>query len=269
MFFVTYLFTVFLRSPNNCCKQRQRVKNADAGRILVVKNKLANIGRSTASHIKLFRKQTLTRPLSCCDLCGDKKIRDNCTLIAGQIETNSSVDRDESRRVASECDFELRHRKIQKRYFLLNYGSKRTSSEINGIRGISANNSNPAKLKASFERLCFLVIEIVINYIQCSAISVTDKLIDFLCKFSKKMYFLRSMKLKERLAVGLGVSLVLFTLLLVIDLQLDLGMSKNGFVPANYHGRVKYIKDEDKSGVFKEFKRKFLQKRWEMILWLS
>lgn len=258
---------VFLRSPNNCCKQRQRVKNADAGRILVVKSKLANIGRSTASHIKLFRKQTLTRPLSCCDLCGDKKIRDNCSLIAGQIEANSSVDRDESRRVASECDIELRHRKIHKRYFLINYENKRTSSEISGISGISgiggigANNSNPAKLKASFERLCFLVIEIVVNYIQCSAISVTDKLIDFLCKFSKKMYFLRSMKLKERLAVGLGVSLVLFTLLLVIDLQLDLGMSKNGFVPANYHGRVKYVKDEDKSGVFKEFKRKFLQKR--------
>lgn len=69
------------------------------------------------------------------------------------------------------------------------------------------------------------------------------------------------MKLKERLAVGFGVSLVLFTLLLVIDLQMDLGMSKSNYVPANYHGRVKYIQDEDKTGVFKEFQRKFLQKR--------
>ena len=75
------------------------------------------------------------------------------------------------------------------------------------------------------------------------------------------MFLLRSMKLKERLAIGFGVSLVLFTLLLVIDLQMDLGMSKNNFVPANYHGRVKYIKDEDDTGVFKDFKRKFLQKR--------
>ncbi|CAO1431301.1 unnamed protein product [Diamesa tonsa] len=74
------------------------------------------------------------------------------------------------------------------------------------------------------------------------------------------MFLLRSMKLKERLAIGFGVSLVLFTLLLVIDLQMDLGMSKNNFVPANYHGRVKYIKDEDDTGVFKDFKRKFLQK---------
>ena len=266
---------MFLRSH----KQKQRLKNADAGRIFVVKSKLTHISRSTGSHIKLFRKQTLTRPLSCCDLCDDKKIRDNCTLIAGQIETSSSLVCDESRRVASECNFDLKHRRIHKRYYILNYGKRASEindiKELNGISEISANNNQKsppnylnytksqrqAKLKASIERLCCLVIEIIVNYIQCSAILVTDKLIDFLCKFSKKMYFLRSMKLKERLAVGLGVSLVLFTLLLVIDLQLDLGMSKNGFVPANYHGRVKYVKDEDKSGVFKEFKRKFLQKR--------
>ncbi|XP_055676841.1 extracellular serine/threonine protein CG31145 [Lutzomyia longipalpis] len=69
---------------------------------------------------------------------------------------------------------------------------------------------------------------------------------------------LRSMKLKERLAVGFGVSLVLFTLLLVVDLQMDLGVSKNHIVPA--HAKVKYVQTEDKNGVFEGFKRKFLQK---------
>jgi extracellular serine/threonine protein kinase FAM20C len=66
------------------------------------------------------------------------------------------------------------------------------------------------------------------------------------------------MKLKERLAVGFGVSLVLFTLLLIVDLQMDLGVSSNHLVPA--HARVKYGKEEDTNGVFRDFKRKFLQK---------
>jgi hypothetical protein len=69
------------------------------------------------------------------------------------------------------------------------------------------------------------------------------------------------MKLKERLAVGLGAALVLFTLLLVIDLQMDLGVAKSNFPSTGYHGRYKYIQDEDKTGVFKEFQRKFLEKR--------
>lgn len=82
-------------------------------------------------------------------------------------------------------------------------------------------------------------------------------------KYSRdmKMYLLRSMKLKERLAVGLGAALVLFTLLLVIDLQMDLGVAKSNFPATGAHGRIKYIQDEDKTGVFKEFQRKFLEKR--------
>lgn len=76
-----------------------------------------------------------------------------------------------------------------------------------------------------------------------------------------KMGLIRAMKLKERLAVGFGVSLVLFTLLLVIDLQMDLGVSKANFPSTGIHGRYKYIQDEDKTGVFKEFQRKYLEKR--------
>lgn len=69
---------------------------------------------------------------------------------------------------------------------------------------------------------------------------------------------MRSMKLKERLAMGLGVSLVLFTLLLVVDIQMDLGVSQGHLVPP--HAKLRYVQDEDKNGVFEGFKRKFLQK---------
>lgn len=72
------------------------------------------------------------------------------------------------------------------------------------------------------------------------------------------MLLLRSLKLKERLAMGLGVSLVLFTLLLVVDIQMDLGVSRGHLVPP--HAKVRYVHDEDKNGVFEGFKRKFLQK---------
>ena len=75
-----------------------------------------------------------------------------------------------------------------------------------------------------------------------------------------KMFLLRSKKLKERLAVGLGVTLVLCTLLLVIDLQLDLGVSRGEFIPS--HARIKYTNDVDKSGIYNEFHRKYLAKRW-------
>ncbi len=92
--------------------------------------------------------------------------------------------------------------------------------------------------------------------------NTVTKICNFLNRISDiKMYLMRSLKLKERLAVGLGAALVLFTLLLVIDLQMDLGVAKSNFPSTGYHGRYKYIQDEDKTGVFKEFQRKFLEKR--------
>lgn len=106
---------------------------------------------------------------------------------------------------------------------------------------------NSSNLKTFFLNFC--------NFFKCR--------LNFICDIkipSNNKMLLRSMKLKERLAVGLGVSLVLFTLLLVVDLQMDLGVSKGHLVPS--HGRVKYVKDEDKNGVFRDFKRKFLQKRF-------
>jgi hypothetical protein len=104
-------------------------------------------------------------------------------------------------------------------------------------------------------------LQFFIKLFQCVALQASERFTKYFSYISDKMYLMRSMKLKERLAVGFGVSLVLFTLLLVIDLQMDLGMSKSNYNPANYHGRVRYVDNEDKSGVFKEFQRKFLQKR--------
>lgn len=71
-----------------------------------------------------------------------------------------------------------------------------------------------------------------------------------------KMHIIRSMKLKERLAVGLGVSLVLITILLVVDLQMDLNMTPKQYLPM--HGKVHTgVNESDRSGVFQAFKRKF------------
>jgi hypothetical protein len=77
----------------------------------------------------------------------------------------------------------------------------------------------------------------------------------------EKMGLIRAMKLKERLVVAFAVSLVIFTLVLVIDLQMDLGVAKANFPDAGIHGKVKYIQDEDKTGIFKKFQRKYLEKR--------
>ncbi|KAE8748470.1 hypothetical protein FOCC_FOCC004765 [Frankliniella occidentalis] len=67
---------------------------------------------------------------------------------------------------------------------------------------------------------------------------------------------MRTMKLKERLVLGLSVSAVLFTLLLVVDLQMDLGMSGHHLVPS--HARVRYRDQE--VGAYNSFRRKFLQR---------
>lgn len=69
------------------------------------------------------------------------------------------------------------------------------------------------------------------------------------------MAWLRSMKLKERLAVGLGVSLVLMTMFLLLDLQWDLGVSTGHLVSS--HGRIQNDHETDNgNGVFAAFRRK-------------
>lgn len=69
---------------------------------------------------------------------------------------------------------------------------------------------------------------------------------------------LNGMKLKERLAVGLGVSLVLITILLIADLQMDMNMSKGHLmVPPPMHAKLVAPNDSDRNGVFSAFKEKF------------
>lgn len=71
------------------------------------------------------------------------------------------------------------------------------------------------------------------------------------------MGLIRSMKLKERLAVGLGISLVLITILLIADLQMDLKMSKGHLFMPPMHAKVYPGNNTDHSGVFTAFKQKF------------
>ncbi|CAG5050019.1 unnamed protein product [Parnassius apollo] len=67
-----------------------------------------------------------------------------------------------------------------------------------------------------------------------------------------------NMKLKERLALALSAFLVLFTLMLVVDIQMDYGISGHR-VPL--HGRVKIGDDVDKGrSAYIEFRKRFLQK---------
>lgn len=78
------------------------------------------------------------------------------------------------------------------------------------------------------------------------------------------MGLLRSMKLKDRLAISLGATLILLTLLLVVDVQMDFGVTNRHLL--QQQSRVRYVNENDGSdtggtGAFRDFKRKFLQKR--------
>lgn len=70
--------------------------------------------------------------------------------------------------------------------------------------------------------------------------------------------FRGGMKLKERVIVGVSVAAVLFTFLLVVDIQMDLGMSGHHLVPS--HGRVKYVQEEGVGSAYNSFRKRFLQK---------
>ncbi|CAK1547315.1 unnamed protein product [Leptosia nina] len=67
-----------------------------------------------------------------------------------------------------------------------------------------------------------------------------------------------NMKLKERLALAVSAFLILFTLMLIVDLQMDYGISGHR-VPL--HGRVKIVDDVDKgNSAYIEFRKRFLQR---------
>ncbi|CAH1154563.1 unnamed protein product [Phaedon cochleariae] len=76
--------------------------------------------------------------------------------------------------------------------------------------------------------------------------------------------FRGGMKLKERFVVGLSVAAVLFTVLLVVDIQMDLGISGKHLVPS--HGRIKYVvKEEGPESVYNRFRNRLLQKTHSAI----
>jgi len=77
------------------------------------------------------------------------------------------------------------------------------------------------------------------------------------------MAVLRTMKLKERLVISLGATLVLLTLLLIVDVQMDFGVA-NRHLLQQQHQKIRLGNDYDATGgggMLHEFKRKFLQKR--------
>lgn len=83
------------------------------------------------------------------------------------------------------------------------------------------------------------------------------------------------MKLKERLAISLGATLVLLTLLLIVDVQMDFGVANRHLLQQQQqqqHQKLRYGNNNDYNevgpaggggggGLLHEFKRKFLQKR--------
>lgn len=68
------------------------------------------------------------------------------------------------------------------------------------------------------------------------------------------------MKLRERLVIGLTVFVVLFTLMIVIDIQLDLGMSGQHLAPS--HGRIRYGDGgiDSPGSAYNSFRKRFLQR---------
>ncbi|XP_066140145.1 extracellular serine/threonine protein CG31145 [Euwallacea fornicatus] len=71
--------------------------------------------------------------------------------------------------------------------------------------------------------------------------------------------FRGGLRLKERLVLCLSVIAVLFTLLLIMDIQMDLGLSRRHLVPS--HGRIKYVvNSEGPESAYNTFKNRLLQK---------
>lgn len=92
-----------------------------------------------------------------------------------------------------------------------------------------------------------------------SKVGFTGQLSEGCCARVFAKMFGGGLKLKERLVVGACVAAVLFTLILVIDVQMDLGISGHHVVPS--HGRIRYNTGEDApEAAYNSFRKRFLQK---------
>lgn len=243
---------------------RQQKNSQSEGKNCIISGSSSDNKRQKNANCAKFVTESLSWPTLAAD-CNDQLTCDKRLVCINSQESskNSELGCDFVNKSRTDGDFVLRVRRINRK--LIN---SQTSAKIDDdkkiIESIIRKKINDSATSKVFEKSISFAATIYVffyNLFQCVSLQVATKFTQYFTYISDKMYLGRSMKLKERLAVGFGVSLVLFTLLLVIDLQMDLGMSKSNYVPANYHARVKYVPDEDKTGVFKEFQRKFLQKR--------
>ncbi|XP_011631508.1 extracellular serine/threonine protein CG31145-like [Pogonomyrmex barbatus] len=68
----------------------------------------------------------------------------------------------------------------------------------------------------------------------------------------------RLIRIRDKLVLCLSAFAIIFTLLLVIDLQMDLGYSGHHLTPS--HARVRVGDSPDADTVYNNFRRKFLQR---------
>lgn len=75
----------------------------------------------------------------------------------------------------------------------------------------------------------------------------------------RRKMFRGGLRLKERLVLCVSIVAVLFTVALVLDIQMDLGLSRKHLVPS--HGRVKYVVNEEgPESAYNTFRNRLLQK---------
>lgn len=68
----------------------------------------------------------------------------------------------------------------------------------------------------------------------------------------------RLIRIRDKLVLGLSAFAIVFTLLLVMDLQMDLGYSGHHLIPS--HARVKAGDPPNANSIYNNFRRKFLQR---------
>lgn len=157
----------------------------------------------------------------------------------------------------------LKHRDVSKQTFSSDTYTKEASKEF-------VSSCDKIRLKTKYspppesESRSLIPVQPVSKNIDSSVTGVkeseTDRNSGINNKNSKVTNMLRSgLRLKERLVVGLSVFAVVFTLILVIDIQMDLGLSGKHLVPS--HGKVKYVVQEEGPGsAYNRFRNRLLQK---------
>ncbi|XP_076292908.1 extracellular serine/threonine protein CG31145 [Lasioglossum baleicum] len=75
---------------------------------------------------------------------------------------------------------------------------------------------------------------------------------------TKMKLAIRMIRIRDKLMLCLSAFAILFTILLVMDLQMDLGYSGHHLVPS--HARVRFGDDPNADTIYNNFRRKFLQR---------